>query len=253
MKIDVVTVLPEMFQGPLTESIIKRACQKGLLEINIVNLRDFTHDRHRTTDDYPFGGGAGMVMRPEPLFEAVEYLNHNGQGRIVLMCPQGRLFNQELAQELAGEDHLIFICGHYEGVDERVRTVLVNDEISIGDYVLTGGEIPAMVVIDTVARLVPEVLGEAESIVEESFGDGLLEYPQYTRPREYQGLAVPEVLLSGNHEKIRCWRRQQSLLRTLARRPELLQQRELSTEDRRLLDEALRENSIQVRERKEEF
>lgn len=239
MKIDILTLFPEMFDGPFGSSIIKRAREKGLLNITMTNIRDFTHDKHRIVDDYPFGGGAGMVMKPEPIFEAVEYvksLSAVTDSKVVIMCPQGKVFNQQLAKEMSGEKHLIFICGHYEGVDERVREKLVDYEISIGDFVLTGGELPAMVITDAVARLIPGVLGEEESFVTDSFYDGLLEYPQYTRPREYAGLHVPEILLSGDHERIRLWRRKMSLIRTLERRPDLLKVEDLPVHDKKLLD-----------------
>lgn len=238
MKIDILTLFPGMFDGPMGESILGKAREKGLIEINTHNIRDYTIDKHHITDDYPFGGGAGMVMKPEPIFRAVDALAaRDGQApkQVILMCPQGIPFSQQLAEELAREEHLVFLCGHYEGIDERVREALVTREISIGDYILTGGELPAMVVIDAVARLVPGVLGESFSAVEESFRDGLLEYPQYTRPREFRGMEVPEILLSGDHEKIRLWRRQQSLQRTLARRPDLLRREDLSEADRLLL------------------
>lgn len=237
MKIDILTLFPEMFEGPFSSSIIKRAREKGFININTINIRDFAHDKHRIVDDYPFGGGAGMVMKPEPIFEAVDFAQ-KGSGettKVILLCPQGRMFNQETAKRLANEKSLIFICGHYEGIDERVREKLVDEEISIGDFVLTGGELPAMVVIDALTRLIPGVLGEEESFVTDSFYNGLLEYPQYTRPRDYAGLTVPEILLSGDHEKIRKWRRLMSLKRTMARRPDLLQDIELTKEDRALL------------------
>ncbi len=227
-----------MFAGPFSSSIIKRARERGLIEINLVNIRDYSPNKHHTVDDTPYGGGAGMVMGPEAIFKAVEHVrNQPGREscRVALMCPQGRSINQALAWDLAGEKELIIICGHYEGVDERVREMLITDEISIGDYILTGGELPAMVVVDAVARLIPGVLGEAASVEEESFNAGLLEYPHYTRPKEYRGLAVPDVLLSGHHEEIRKWRRRQSLLRTLLRRPELLSQIELTREDKDIL------------------
>ena len=238
MRIEILTLFPEMFAGPFSSSIVKRARERGLIEINMVNIRDFSANKHHTVDDTPYGGGAGMVMGPEAIVRAVEYVrNQPGREscRVALMCPQGRSFNQALAWDLAGEKELVIICGHYEGVDERVREMLVTDEISIGDYILTGGELPAMVVVDAVARLIPGVLGEAASVEEESFNAGLLEYPHYTRPKEYRGLAVPEVLLSGHHEEIRKWRRKQSLLRTLLRRPELLSQMVLTREDKDIL------------------
>jgi tRNA (guanine37-N1)-methyltransferase len=227
-----------MFAGPFSSSIIKRARERGLIEINLVNIRDFSANKHHTVDDTPYGGGAGMVMGPEAIFKAVEHVRNQPERascRVALMCPQGRSLNQALAWDLANEKELIIICGHYEGVDERVREMLITDEISIGDYILTGGELPAMVVVDAVARLIPGVLGEAASVEEESFNAGLLEYPHYTRPKEYRGLAVPDVLLSGHHEEIRKWRRRQSLLRTLLRRPELLSQIALTREDKDIL------------------
>ncbi|MTI79869.1 MAG: tRNA (guanosine(37)-N1)-methyltransferase TrmD [Firmicutes bacterium] len=239
MRIDVLTLFPEMFTGPFDTSIINRAREKGILDINTFNIRDFSQNKHHTVDDTPYGGGAGMVMQAEPVFKAMEHLQHLHEdlGRVVMMCPQGMPFNQELAKELAQEDRLVFLCGHYEGIDDRVREKLVTDEISIGDYVLTGGELPAMVVVDAVARMIPGVLGEMASAEADSFYNGLLDHPHYTKPREYQGMGVPDVLLSGHHKKIDQWRRRQSLLRTLERRPELLQNAELSKEDRRVLDE----------------
>jgi tRNA (guanine37-N1)-methyltransferase len=209
MRVDILTLFPEMLSGPFSSSILKRAQERGLLEINLVNIRDFSTNKHHTVDDAPYGGGAGMVMGPEPLFGAVEYVSRElgFMPGVVLMSPQGRPFSQALAANLSREKNLIIICGHYEGIDERVRDTLVTDEVSIGDYVLTGGELPAAVLVDAVARLIPGVLGEAASAEEESFTTGLLEYPHYTRPREYRGLEVPEVLLSGHHEEIRKWRR----------------------------------------------
>jgi tRNA (guanine37-N1)-methyltransferase len=222
MKIDVLTLFPGMFPGPLDESIIKRACESGRLRLGIRDLRDYTHDRHRKVDDRPFGGGPGMLMKPEPLFEAVEALRGE-KTRVILTSPAGLPFRQEIAQELAGEDHLLLVCGSYEGFDERVRECLVDDELSIGDYVLTNGALPAMVIIDAVTRLLPGVLGDDESSVDESFSDGLLEYPQYTRPAEFRGMSVPEVLLSGDHAAIERWRREQARMRTGQRRPDLLE------------------------------
>lgn len=239
MKIDILTLFPAMLQGPFTESILKRAQEQGILDINTINIRDFAYDKHKITDDYPFGGGDGMVMKPEPVFEAIAALNiskDNKPPRVILMCPQGEKFTQNKAKQLALEDQLIFICGHYEGLDERIRKNLITDEISIGDYVLTGGELPAMVVIDAVARMIPGVLGEMESAIKDSFYDGLLEHPHYTRPREYKGYKVPNILLSGDHEKIRKWRRQQSLRRTLERRPDLLKYEDLSRDDKKILE-----------------
>jgi len=244
MKIDILTLFPEMFAGPFSSSILKRAQASGLVEINLVNIRDFSTNRHHTVDDTPYGGGAGMVMAPEAIFGAVENVrikHDSAPSRVVLMCPQGRPFSQAMALDLARGKNLVLICGHYEGVDERVRDSLVTDEISIGDYVLTGGELPSMVVVDAITRLIPGVLGESASVEEESFSAGLLEYPQYTRPRDYRGQAVPEVLLSGHHEEIRKWRRRQSLLRTLERRPELLAQMELTGKDKDILKELMDE------------
>jgi tRNA (guanine37-N1)-methyltransferase len=221
MKIDVLTLFPAMFAGPLDESIIKRAREGGLLDLKIHNLRDFAHDRHKTVDDRPFGGGPGMLLKPEPIFEAVEQLA-KANTLVLLLSPGGRTFNQAIAHELARMEHLLLISGHYEGFDERVRERLADDELSIGDYVLTNGALPIMVVIDAVARLLPGVLGDAESAYEESFSHGLLEYPQYTRPASFRGMAVPEVLLSGNHAQIARWRAEQARLRTQERRPDLL-------------------------------
>jgi len=221
MKIDVITLFPAMFAGPLDESIIMRARKAGLLELRIHNLRDWTHDRHKTVDDRPFGGGPGMLLKPEPIFEAVESLQR-AETRVILLSPSGRKFDQSIARELASERDLLFITGHYEGFDERVRDGLADDELSIGDYVLTNGALPAMVVIDAVARLLPGVLGDDESSREESFSAALLEYPQYTRPAEFRGMRVPDVLVSGNHAEIENWRHEQARLKTQARRPDLL-------------------------------
>jgi tRNA (guanine37-N1)-methyltransferase len=221
MKIDVLTLFPAMFAGPLDESIIARARRSGLLQLNIHNLRDYAHDRHKTVDDRPFGGGPGMLLKPEPIFEAVEKLATE-KARVILLSPAGRTFNQAIARQLSLLDQLLIITGHYEGFDERVRERLADDELSIGDYVLTNGALPAMVVIDAVTRLLPGALGDDESAHEESFSHGLLEYPQYTRPAEFCGMKVPEVLLSGNHAEIAKWRAEQSRLRTEERRPDLL-------------------------------
>jgi tRNA (guanine37-N1)-methyltransferase len=222
MKIDVLTLFPAMFAGPLDESIIQRARQKGLLDLRIINLRDYTHDRHKTVDDRPFGGGPGMLLKPEPIFEAVEALA-NDATRVILMSPTGRLFNQAIAGELARQSHLLLVCGSYEGFDERVHEGLADDELSIGDYVLTNGALPAMVVIDAVTRLLPGALGDDASAGDESFSHGALEYPHYTRPAEFRGMKVPEVLLSGNHAEIAKWRTEQALQRTRKRRPDLLE------------------------------
>lgn len=221
MKIDVLTLFPGMFAGPLDESIIKRARQAGLLELGLHNLRDYAHDRHKTVDDRPFGGGPGMLLKPEPLFEAIGALAGE-RTRVILLSPAGRMFNQAIAAELAQQAELLLVSGHYEGFDERVRERLAHDELSIGDYVLTNGALPAMVIIDAVTRLLPGALGDEQSAQEESFSHGLLEYPQYTRPAEFQGMKVPEVLLSGNHAQIAAWRAEQARQRTQARRPDLM-------------------------------
>src|SRR2546425_1893403 len=222
MKIDVLTLFPEMFAGPLDESIVKRARAAGLPDLSIHNLRECTHDRHRTVDDKPFGGGPGMLLKPEPIFEAVEHLAR-AETRVILLSPAGRKFDQSRAREMALQTHLLLICGSYEGFDERVREALVDDELSIGDYVLTNGALPAMVIIDAVTRLLAGVLGDDESSRDESFSSDVpgLEYPQYTRPAEFRGMKVPEVLLSGNHAEIARWRVEQARNRTKARRPDL--------------------------------
>jgi tRNA (guanine37-N1)-methyltransferase len=240
VRIDIFSLFPQMFKGPFESSILKRAVEQGLVHINIYNIRDYTHDRHHTTDDYAYGGGAGMVMKPEPVFEAVEAIESQSRGGIadkvpiILLSPQGRLFSQTVAVELSKYDRLMFICGHYEGMDERVRQHLATDEISIGDYILTGGELAAMVVVDAVVRLLPGVLGSGQSLLFESHTDGLLEYPQYTRPEVFRGWGVPEILLSGNHGEIARWRRRQAILRTARRRPELLDRAELTQEEKLL-------------------
>jgi tRNA (guanine37-N1)-methyltransferase len=240
-RFEVVTLFPRMFRGPLEESILGRAQARGLIRVAVHDLRDFTRDRHRVVDDTPYGGGAGMVLKPEPLVAAVEALNAAGSALVILLTPQGELFTQGLAARLAGHDHLILVCGRYEGFDERVAITLGARQVSVGDYVLTGGELPALVVIDAVARLVPEVLGDADSARQDSFATGLLDHPQYTRPPVFRGLAVPEALLSGDHGRIRRWRRKEALRRTRARRPDLLARAALTDEDRALLDEIARE------------
>ncbi len=241
MRIDILTLFPNMVKGPLKESILKRAQEKGLVKINVLDIRSFTHDRHRTADDAPYGGGAGMVLKPEPIFEAMESIkskikNQKSKIKVILMTPQGKRFDQGMAKGLAREKHLVFICGHYEGIDERIKR-MVTDEISIGDYVLTGGELAALVVIDALVRLIPGVLGKEESIICDSFYSGLLDYPHYTRPGKYRGMRVPKVLLSGDHKRIARWRRKEALRRTLERRPDLLKEIKLSNEDKRLLRE----------------
>jgi tRNA (guanine37-N1)-methyltransferase len=236
MRFDIFTLFPEVMQPYLQTSILLRAQQRGLIEVNLHNIRDWTTDRHHVTDDEPYGGGGGMVMKPEPVFAAVEgLLGAPPACPVILLTPQGRLFNQRIAQELAKLPRLALISGRYEGVDERVRQHLVTDELSIGDYVLTGGELPALVVVDAVARLTPGALGDPDGAWDDSHASGLLEYPHYTRPAEFRGWQVPDVLVSGDHARIARWRREQSLLRTLQRRPDLLEEAELSEADRRFL------------------
>ncbi len=240
MRIDILCLFPEMFLSPFSHSIVKRAEGRGLVEVVTHNIRDFAHDRHATVDDYPYGGGAGMVLKPEPVFEAVEHVQTvTGSARapVILLSPRGRLFTQQIASELAGCPQFVLVCGHYEGVDERVTDYLATDEVSIGDYVLTGGEIAAMVVVDAVVRLLPGVLGSDESTGDESHTAGLLEYPHYTRPEQFRGWDVPPVLLSGNHGEIAAWRRRQSLLKTAARRPDLLNRVTLSDKERAWISE----------------
>ena len=264
MKVDVLTLFPEMFDGVFHSSILGKAAEKGIVSLNAVNFREYAGNKHGQVDDTPYGGGGGMVLKPDPIFAAVEDLllspdareagsqgetsedtaegdqfNYTGNKppRVILMCPQGETFTQKKAEELAREEHLVFICGHYEGYDERIREYLVTDELSIGDYVLTGGELPAMVIIDSVVRLLPGVLGNETSAVTDSFSTGLLEYPHYTRPAEFRGWKVPDILLSGHHANIETWRRQQALKRTWERRPELLEQLELSKKDKMYLEQ----------------
>ncbi len=239
LSIDIITIFPEMFRGPFDVSILKKAQDRGFVEIKVHNLRDFTEDKHRTVDDYPYGGGSGMVMKPEPIFKAVRTLRKE-KSEVILLSPSGDLFNQKIAEELSKKDHLILICGRYEGVDERVKKIITR-EISIGDYVLTGGEIPAMVLVDAIVRLIPGVLGDPNSLKEESFQWGILEYPQYTHPREFEGMEVPEILLSGNHKEIRRWRRKEALRKTFLKRPDLLEKVELTQEDLELLEEIKKE------------
>ncbi|WP_149095813.1 tRNA (guanosine(37)-N1)-methyltransferase TrmD [Paenibacillus terrae] len=262
MRVDVLTLFPEMFDGVFNASILGKAREKGIISLQAVNFRQYAGNKHGQVDDTPYGGGGGMVLKPDPIFAAVEALLDESESptllgntdevvqgeeagssaglkapRIILMCPQGETFTQKKAEELAKEDHLIFICGHYEGYDERIREHLVTDELSIGDYVLTGGELPAMVAIDSVARLLPGVLGNETSAVTDSFSTGLLEYPHYTRPAEFRGWKVPEVLLSGHHVNIDAWRRQEALRRTMERRPDLLEQAELTSKERLWIEE----------------
>ena len=244
MRIDVLTIFPQMFDVPFSFGIFKRAIDQNLVSINVHNIRDYTHDKHHTVDDYPHGGGPGMVLKPEPVFEAVAAVkaqlpdeSGTAQLPIILLTPQGRLFNQQIAMELSKYRHLIMICGRYEGIDERVVEHLVTDEISIGDYVLTGGELPALVVIDTVIRLLPGVLGSEDSAQEDSHANGLLEYPQYTRPAVFRDWPVPEILLSGNHAQIARWRREQVLRRTVERRPDLIDTTKLGQEEKQLVEQ----------------
>jgi len=241
MRIHILTLFPAMFSGPFSESIVKRAVDQGLVEISIYNIRDYTSDKHHVVDDSPYGGGPGMVLKPEPIFKAVEAVRGETGMPVILLTPQGKLFSHRVAEELAQNEKMMLVCGHYEGVDERVRQHLVTDEVSIGDYILSGGELAAMVVVDAVVRQVPGVLGSEESVEDDSHAKGLLEYPQYTRPQSFHNWEVPEVLLSGNHAEIARWRRTQSLKRTLRRRPDLLQQAELSDEDKKLIAQMERE------------
>lgn len=240
MKFEILTLFPGMFSGPMNDSIIGRGIERGLIELNLWNIRDFAFDRHRTVDDSPYGGGAGMVMKVEPLFTCIEKVkSQRPAAKVLLTSPRGVPFTQKMAQELAELPELIIVCGRYEGVDERVTELCIDQEVSIGDFVLTGGELAAMTIVDAVGRLLPGVLGCDDSAREESFTEGLLEYPQYTRPPEFKGLTVPDVLLSGNHGEIAKWRRNQAIVRTLAARPELLDRVELSPTERKLVSEAL--------------
>ena len=241
MNISILTLFPQMIKGPLDHSIIRRAKNAGVFGINILDIRDYTHDNHHTTDDYQFGGGPGMVMKPGPVFEAVEQALAGGKdgpyeaAPIILLSPQGRVLNQTIVRELALEKDLVLICGHYEGVDERIRESLATDDISIGDYILTGGELAAMVLVDAVVRLIPGVVGSSESILGDSISAGILQHPIYTRPREYRGLEVPQILTSGDHANVAKWRRQQALLKTLKKRPDLLLTAKLDEDDRQFL------------------
>ena len=264
MQFEVFTLLPEVFPSYLETSIIKRARERGLIDVRVHNIRDYTHDKHHMTDDTPYGGGGGMVMKPEPIFEAIETVlglsfdsaskNSTAQDEalrqpepasnipIILLTPQGRVFNQSIAQELSQHPHIVLLCGRYEGIDERIREHLVTDEISIGDYVLTGGELPALILIDAISRFLPDVLGDPTGAQDDSHAMGLLEYPHYTRPPEFRGWKIPEVLLSGAHAKIDKWRREQALLRTLKKRPDMLEKAELRKEDKKFI-ESLKEKS----------
>ncbi len=244
MHIHVLSLFPDMFTGVFGSSILKKAQEKQAVSLNVIDFRMYSGNKHNQVDDYPYGGGAGMVLKPEPLFQAVESITTTSKKpRIILMCPQGERFTQAKAEELAQEEEIIFLCGHYEGYDERVREHLVTDEISIGDFVLTGGELGAMTVIDSVTRLLPDVLGNGESQILDSFSTGLLEHPHYTRPAEFRGLKVPSVLLSGNHAHIEQWRREQSLFRTWSRRPDLLENIELSSTEEELIKQWKKEKN----------
>lgn len=249
MKIDVLSLFPEMFPGVFGHSILKRAEDMKAVSYRVLNFRDFADNKHQTVDDYPYGGGAGMVLKPQPIFDAIEHLTSESTSkkpRVILLCPQGVKYDQKKAEELAQEEHLIFICGHYEGYDERIRGNIVTDEISIGDFVLTGGELGAMVIIDSIVRLLPGVLGNEQSHIKDSFSTGLLEHPHYTRPADFRGMKVPDVLLSGNHRLIEEWREKESFRRTFLRRPDLLKEINLNEQQKEWLEEF-----IQVQNNKE--
>lgn len=236
MKIHVLSLFPDMFTGVFGSSILKKAQEKGAVELAVTDIREYSENKHKQVDDYPYGGGAGMVLKPEPMFNAVEAITEGRKPRVILMCPQGERFTQKKAEELAKEEDLVFLCGHYEGYDERIREHLVTDEISVGDFVLTGGELPAMTVIDAVVRLLPGVLGQEDSHIQDSFSTGLLEHPHYTRPADFRGMKVPDILLSGNHAKIDAWREEQSFKRTLERRPDLLEALELTDKQMKIIE-----------------
>lgn len=236
MRFDIITIFPEMFRGVFSGGVIRKALEKALIEVRVHNLRDFSSDKHRQVDDRPYGGSEGMVLKPEPIFAAVEKIREDERTSVLLLSPQGKRFDFHLAEKLAQHHQIILICGRYEGVDERVSQYLVDDEISIGDYVLTGGEPAAIVVIDAVSRFVPQVVGKRESVLHDSFFESLLDFPQYTRPRDFRGMRVPQVLFSGDHRKIESWRRKKSLEKTLLRRPDLLEKRALSPEEKEILE-----------------
>jgi len=246
MKIDILSLFPDMFSGPMHESIVGKAIEDHLLDIDVTNFRDYSSNKHNNVDDYPYGGGAGMLLQPQPIFDAMAAIDETNQqlpkGRVIILDPGGKPFNQKMAENFASESHLTFICGHYEGYDERIKT-LATDEVSLGDYVLTGGELAAMVMIDATVRLLPGVLGNEESAPGDSFSTGLLEYPQYSRPADFRGMQVPEVLLNGNHQLIAQWRRKQALKRTLQKRPDLLDKIKLDRKDFELLEEIKLESS----------
>ncbi len=238
---DIITIFPEIFKSYLGESILKRAIQKGLLDVKIHNLRDFSQDKHKTVDDYPYGGGPGMVMKIEPIYNAIQFIKSDGIGRFnVLLSPQGRIYNQRVAESFLSKNlRILLICGRYEGIDERVVEHLTDDEISVGDYILTGGELAALVIIDSITRLIPGVLGDDESVKEDSFTCGIFDYPHYTRPPEFKGIKVPDILLSGNHQEIKKWRKKEALKKTFIKRPDLINKEDLSLEDRKLLEEII--------------
>jgi len=252
VRIDILSLFPKMFEEPFNTGIFQRAVANGLVEVNTHNIRDYSHDKHHIVDDYPYGGGAGMIMKPEPIFEVVEQIKKETANKktdlsIILLSPQGRLFCQAIARELSQYSHLILICGHYEGIDERVHQHLATDEISIGDYVLSGGEPATMVVVDAIVRLLPGVLGSEDSLKDDSHTDGLLEYPQYTRPAVFREWPVPDVLLSGNHAQIAKWRREQAIIRTLKRRPELVDKAKLNSQERQLVNQVTENRSAKDR------
>ncbi|OZM58761.1 tRNA (guanosine(37)-N1)-methyltransferase TrmD [Lottiidibacillus patelloidae] len=245
MKVDVLSLFPEMFSGVFNQSILKKAQEKEIVQFEVTDFRNYTTNKHNKVDDYPYGGGAGMVLTPQPIFDAVDDCIAKAKGttpRVILMCPQGERFTQQKAEELAKEEHLIFICGHYEGYDERIREHVVTDELSIGDYILTGGELASMVIIDSVTRLLPNALGKAESHQQDSYSTGFLEHPHYTRPASFRGLDVPDVLLSGNHANIEAWRKKESLRRTFQRRPDLLDENKLTDQEKKWLREIKEES-----------
>lgn len=249
MKIDVITLFPEMFDGPLGHSIVKRAIDNEIIDVTKVNLRSFGKGKHQVVDDTPYGGGAGMLLKPEPLFDAIESIENREpetKKRVILMDPAGKPFDQKMAEEFSEEEHLVFLCGHYEGYDERIRT-LVTDEVSLGDYVLTGGELASMVMIDATVRLLPDVLGNAESAQTDSHSSGLLEHPHYTRPAEYKGMTVPEVLTRGNHALIDQWRHKESLKRTFLRRPDMLAKRDLTDVEKEWISEWKQEKNEEIK------
>lgn len=246
MKIDILTLFPEMFLNFLGTSIVGRAVNKNIVQINCINIRDFSKDKHKRVDDYPFGGGPGMVMRPEPVYDAINSVKDE-DSKVIYLSPKGKTYNQEIAIKLSKEKHIILLCGHYEGIDNRIIDNYIDEEISIGDYILTGGEIPAMVVVDSVIRLLPGVLNNQESYIDDSYFNGLLEYPIYTRPKIFNGIEVPEILLSGNHEKIEQWRKYESLKITYERRPDLIEKLNLSKDEMKMLKDIIQKNSSEIK------